>query len=84
MYRERQITDRKIVALGAARGRESRKEARTWPLHNIAITNIVWYIAYKRGGAYLAQQSWNTTVTVGITVGGGNERMMDSCTKALK
>ena len=19
-----------------------------WPLHNIAITNIVWYIAYKR------------------------------------
>jgi len=29
-----------------------------WPLHNIAITNIVWCIAYTRGvggGAYLAQ-----------------------------
>jgi len=30
----------------------------TWPLHSIAITNIVWCIAYERrvgGGAYLAQ-----------------------------
>jgi len=35
-----------------------RGSAADWPLHNIAITNIVWCIAYKPGvggGAYLAQ-----------------------------
>ena len=30
-----------------------------WPLHDIVINNIVWYMAYKRrvggGGAYIAQ-----------------------------
>jgi len=24
-------------------------ETKTWPLHNIAITNIVWCMAYNRG-----------------------------------
>jgi len=34
-----------------------------WPLHNIAITNSVWCMAYTGGvgwGAYIAQKSWNS------------------------
>jgi len=27
-----------------------REAAAGWPLHDIAITNIVWFIAYKGGG----------------------------------
>ena len=35
----------------------------SWPLQDIAITNIVWWMAYKRGvagGAYIAQWSCNS------------------------
>ena len=35
----------------------------TWPLHDIAITNIVWFTAYKRGvgkRAYIAQWPCNS------------------------
>ena len=38
--------------------RASAHERESWPLHDIAITNIVWCIAYKGrvgGGAYIAQ-----------------------------
>jgi len=38
--------------------KEGRVWVRDWPLHDIAITNIVWCMAYKGsvgGGAYLAQ-----------------------------
>jgi len=37
-----------------------------WPLHDIAIANIVWSMAYKRGvggGAYIAQWSCNSIAT---------------------
>ena len=36
-----------------------------WHLHDIAITNIVWFTAYKRGvgkRAYIAQWSCNSIV----------------------
>jgi len=35
-----------------------RQHAGYWPLHDIAIISIVWYMAYKRGvggGAYIAR-----------------------------
>jgi len=35
-----------------------RSRGPVWPLHKIAITNMVWCVAYNRrvgGGAYLAQ-----------------------------
>jgi len=40
-----------------------RGGARSWPLHDITITNIVWFTAYKRGvgkRAYSAQWSCNS------------------------
>jgi len=38
--------------------------ALVWPLHDIAITNVLWCMAYTRGvggRAYIAQSSWNST-----------------------
>jgi len=38
-----------------------------WPLHDIAITNIVWCMAYKRGvrgASYIAQSTYNRIATV--------------------
>jgi len=35
----------------------------SWPLHDIAIANIVWCMAYKRrvgGGAYIAKWARNS------------------------
>ena len=61
--------------------------AATWPLHDIAITDIVWCIAYKResGGEVVYSpiivQSYCTRVG---NAGGGNERMVDSCKTASK
>jgi len=59
-----------------------------WPLHDIAITNIVWFAAYKRGvgkRAYIAQWSCNS-IAIGwaLQVGWGDTRMVDSHNKALK
>jgi len=45
--------------------REAKKndKAVVWPLHNIAITNMVWCMVYNRGvggGAYIARWSCNS------------------------
>jgi len=49
--------------LGRERGSAAgRWGAGLWPLHGIAITNVVWCMAYKRGvggGSYIAQWSCN-------------------------
>jgi len=47
-----------------------------WPLHDIAITNVVWCMACTRrvgwGGSYIAQQSCNNSAIVwAMRVGGG-------------
>ena len=45
-----------------------------WPLHDIAITNIVWCVEYKRAvgeGAYIAQWSCNSIAIVWAMQGGG-------------
>jgi len=59
-----------------------------WPLHDIAIANIVGCIAYTRwvgGGAYIAKWACNSiAIGYGLQVGGGNKRMTDSYNKALK
>jgi len=60
----------------------------SWPLHDIAIINIVWRMAYKEGvggGYYIPQQSRNRIVIVwAMQVGEGNQRMIDSCIRASK
>ena len=62
--------------------------ARAWPLHNIAITDIVWCMASNGGvggGAYIAQ--WPCiSIAIGqaLHVGKGNERKIDSHNKALE
>ena len=58
------------------------------PLHDIAITNIVWCMAYKKDvgrRAYIAQWSCNS-IAIGqaLQVRGGNKRMIDSHNKAVK
>ena len=59
----------------------------TWPLHDIAITNIVWCMAHKRGvgGRSCVSQSDCSSIAIvwALLVGGGNTRMLDSYTKAL-
>jgi len=49
---------------------------RTWPLHDIVITNIVWCMAYKGrvgGRSYSAQKSRNSIAVVWVMLmGGGN------------
>jgi len=61
----------------------------TWPLHDIAITNILWCMAYKRGfgggGVYCAMvvQQYCSSARA-MQVGGGNKRMVDLCPKASK
>jgi len=60
-----------------------------WPSQDIAITNSVWYMAYKGWvgwGAYIAQKSC-TSIAISQVLqvgGGGNKRMIDSHNKALK
>jgi len=53
-----------------------------WPLHDIAIANIVWCMAFKGGvggGACIAQWSCNSIeLGYALQVGGVNKRMMDS------
>jgi len=60
----------------------------SWPLHDIAIINIVWCVRYKRrvrARSCIAQQSCNSMAIVwAMQVGWGNERMIDSRTKAVK
>jgi len=60
----------------------------SWPLHNIAITNSVWCIAYKRRVgewgvpcAVVVQYHWNS---VGITGWGGGGMMIGSFTKSVE
>jgi len=59
----------------------------SWPLHDIAITNIVWCMAYTRGSggeSYIAQYACNSIATVwGLEVGGWNEIPIASCTNDL-
>jgi len=59
-----------------------------WPLHDIVITDIVWCIAYKRevGRGVLYSPVIVNSIAPGwaMQVGGGNERMVDSCTIASK
>ena len=59
-----------------------------WPLHDIAITNIVWYMAYtgRDGGrAYIARWSCDSIIIgKALQVGGGNKRMIDSHNKAWR
>jgi len=46
---------------------ERERWIKSCPLHDIAITNIVWYMAYKRGfgrGAYIAQWSCSSFAIV--------------------
>ena len=59
--------------------------ARGWPLHDIAGTNIVRCMAYKKGvggGAYIAQ--WSCNRVSFASGGGGSKRTIDSHHKALK
>jgi len=60
----------------------------TWPLHKIAITNLLWCTAYTRGvgggGVYCAVVVQKYCNTVGVAGGGGNKRMMDFHAKAVK
>jgi len=60
----------------------------TRSLHDIAITNIVWWMAFQRevgGWSYIAQQSCNSIAIVyAMQVGGGNKRRIDSCRNASK
>jgi len=55
-----------------------------WPLHGIAITNIVWCMAYKSGVggvSYIAQQTRNSMEIVrAMQVSRKNEKTIDSCT----
>jgi len=65
------------------------KRRRVSPLHDIAITNIVWCVAYKRGsgrvGGRILRKSCNSIAIVwAMQVGGGNIMVIDSCTIALK
>jgi len=59
-----------------------------WPLRDIAITNGVWCMAYKRrvGRAlHIAQWRFNSIALVrAMQVGGGNKRMIDACTLEVK
>ena len=52
---------------------------RGWPSRNIAITNVVWCVAYKRGvggGAYIAQWSCNS-IPIGLSFAGGGGQHKD-------
>ena len=57
-------------------------------LKDIVITNIVWWMAYKRRvgeRACIAQWSCNSICNrVSFAAGGGNKRMIDSHNKALE
>jgi len=58
--------------------------ARDWPLHDIAIANIEWCMAYTRGvgrGSYIAQSPCDSIATVwAMQAGRKNARTIDSCT----
>jgi len=60
-----------------------------WPLHDIVTTNIIWCIAYIREveGRFVSCPIVVQTYCNGVGNagrGGGNIRMMNSCTEALK
>ena len=65
------------------RSRSFLPRAAPWPLHDIAIANIVWCMAYIRGsgwGLYVAQQPCNSIATVwAMQAGRKNERTIDLC-----
>ena len=73
---------------GCPRGRHPTQTTTGRPLHDIVIVNIVSCVATERGGRWgvvhctMAVQ-WHCN-DVGNTVGGGNVRMIDSRTTALK
>ena len=53
----------------------------------LAITNIVWCMAYNRGvggGAYIAQWPCISIAIAGFASGGGNKRMIEFHNKDLK
>jgi len=62
--------------------------ATRWPLQDIADTNCVWCMAFKRGvggGSCIAQSSCNRIAIVwAMQIGRGKKRMIRSCIKALK
>jgi len=69
---------------------EAQDAFQCWPVHNIAITNSVWCMAYKGGGGgggggYIAQKACNS-IALGYALQerGGNTRMIDSHIEALK
>jgi len=61
--------------MGYGLKREKGAYVEIWPLHDIAIANIVWCIAYKRGvrtgGVYCAVVGQYICNSVCITGGGG-------------
>jgi len=65
-------------------------KAMTWSIHDIVVTNIVWCIAYKpevgRGTVHCPIIVQYNSIAPGwaMQVGGGNKRMVDSCTTASK
>jgi len=59
----------------------------TCPLHDIVITNIAWCIVYKREfgrGVVYCPIIVRLYCTIQVEVGGGNERMVGSCTTATQ
>jgi len=64
------------------------RQRRTWPLHDIVITNIIWCISQKRGvgvGSYIAQSSCDSiAIEWAMQADRMNKRSIDSCTKAPK
>jgi len=67
---------------------ELRGLAANWPLHDIAITNIAWCMAYKRGVGGASKSAQWACISIAIVramqVEGGNTRIIDSCTKSSK
>jgi len=70
------------------RGGGPPSPATSWPSHDIVMNNIVSRIAYKPevGGESFTVQYACTSIAPGraVQVGGGDERMVDSCTTASK
>jgi len=65
-----------VYRAGGGIGSASRSnDTAGWPLHDIAIPNIVCCMAYKRGvgggGAYIAQKSYTSIAIVWALQAGG-------------
>ena len=83
-----------VAPLSSSRARcpdsaaRQRAPVSAWPLHNIAIINCVWCMAYKGavGGGRILRNSRAIVLQWGRRCrwGGGNERMIDFHYKALK